>query len=63
MGYGRMSFEDVCQKLGVSPEDAIQHLQEAGIMAEKNGNLKTIASEYNRLPIDLVNIMKGSKPE
>ena len=63
MGYGRMSLEDVCQKLGVSPEDALQRLQEAGIMAKKDGNLKTLASEYDKLPIDLVNIMKGNKPE
>ena len=63
MGYGRMSFEDVCHKLGIAPEDALQRLQEAGIMAEKNGNLKALASEYDRLPIDLINIMKGEKTE
>ncbi len=63
MGYGRMSLEDVCLKLGVAPEDALQRLQEAGIMAEKDGNLKTLASDYDKLPIDLVNIIKGNKPE
>ncbi len=63
MGYGRMTLEEVCQKMGITPEDALMNLQEAGIMADKDGNLKNLASEYDKLPIDLVNIMKGMKSE
>lgn len=63
MGYGRMTLEEVCQKMGISPEDAIMRLQEAGVMAQKEGNLKSLASEYDKLPIDLVTIMKGETTE
>ena len=63
MGYGRMTLEEVCLKMGIPPEEALMNLQEAGILAEKSGNLKTLASDYNKLPIDLVTIMKGEKPQ
>lgn len=60
---GRMTLEEVCQKMGISPEDAIMRLQEAGVMAQKEGNLKSLASEYDKLPIDLLTIMKGETTE
>ncbi len=59
LGYGRMSLEEVCPKLGVDIEIAIQRLQEAGIMAQKGTTLKDMASAHDLLPLDLTNIIKG----
>lgn len=58
-GYGRMTLEEVCPQLNVDIEEAIQRLQESGILAQKNVTIKSLASEYNKMPVDLVNIISG----
>lgn len=58
-GYGRMTLEELCPQLEVDIEEALQRLQEAGIMAQKNVTIKNIASSQNIKPVDLVNIIKG----
>lgn len=63
LGYGRMSLEEACPKLGVDIEVAIQRLQEAGIMAQKGTTLKDMASMHDLLPLDLTNIIKGGKEQ
>lgn len=58
-GYGRKTLEELCLQLQVDLEEAIQRLQEAGIMAQKNVTIKTLSSDHNMRPVDLVNIITG----
>lgn len=58
-GYGRMTLEELCPLLNLDIEEALQRLQDAGILAQKNVTIKTLASEYDKMPVDLVNIISA----
>ena len=58
-GYGRMTLEEICPQLEIDIEEALQRLQESGIMTQKNVTIKTLASDHNLMPVDLVNIITG----
>ncbi len=57
-GYGRMSLIDLCGKLDISLESALQKLHESDIDAEPDQKIKEIAADHQLLPVDIVNILE-----
>jgi len=58
-GYGRMTLEQICKKVGVEESVARQRLQKAGIEMGEEESLRAIAQRANLRPIDIVKIIKG----
>ena len=59
LGYGRKTFSEVCQELGISREIALQRLSEKDIFVSEDDILKNIAEEHDMKPIDIIEIIKG----
>ncbi len=62
-GYGRMTVSEMCSQLQIAPDQALQRLQKAGIFASKNESIKTLATDNNLRPSDLVDIISGAQQE
>jgi hypothetical protein len=59
MGYGRMNLEKVCEAEGIPVEKAIERLRTAGIEANGNDALRTLADEADLRPNQIVDIIRG----
>ena len=62
-GYGRMTVAEMCSLLQIGPDQALQRLQKAGIFSSKNESIKTLATDNNLRPSDLVDIISGDQQE
>jgi hypothetical protein len=57
-GYGRKSISEISKDLNIELELILNRLKKNGIDAQPNNNLKELASKYDRIPIDIVEIIK-----
>ncbi len=62
-GYGRMTVAEMCSLLQIGPDQVLQRLQKAGIFSSKNESIKTLATDNNLRPSDLVDIISGGQQE
>lgn len=58
-GYGRKTIAEICEILQIPIDVARENLAKKNIEAELSAKIKNIASDYDVLPIELVEIMKG----
>lgn len=58
-GYGRMTLQEICSRLQIDTDQALQRLKEAGIFAQEYESIKNLATDNNMRPNDLVNIITG----
>jgi len=56
-GWGRKSLQQVCEELNKDVDYVIKNLAAHGVRASKDDQLKTIASQHNMRPIDIVNLI------
>ena len=57
-GYGRLNLEQICRELQLDKKEAVCILQSAGIHFNEQDNIKSIASENDMMPVDIVNLLK-----
>ena len=62
-GYGRKTVEQVCKQFDIPIQTAINRLSEKEIDAKSDELIKNIALDYDMLPIDVVEIIKGDSLE
>ncbi|NIR49690.1 DUF4405 domain-containing protein [candidate division KSB1 bacterium] len=56
-GYGRKSITEVCSELKIPVEDCLIRLQNQGIEATADSNIRELALKHNKSPIDIVSIL------
>ncbi len=62
-GYGRMKLADICQDINLPLDSALARLQKFKIEANGEMILRDVAKQYDKKPIDLLNIMQKGKIE
>lgn len=62
-GYGRMKIADICQDINVPLDSALLRLKRFNIEANGEMILRNLADQYDKQPIDLLNIMQKGKIE
>lgn len=60
-GLGRMKFERLAEKAGVSMDVALKRLAAEGINVEATDKVKTVAEAEGVMPIDMYYMIKGEK--
>ena len=59
-GWGRKSVQQVCEELNKDIDEVLKKLASQGVTASNDDQLKTIASQHNMRPIDIVNLISES---
>ncbi len=62
-GYGRMKIADICQDINVPLDSALLRLKKFNLEANGEMILRDLADQYDKQPIDLLNIMQKGKIE
>ncbi|MHB2155920.1 DUF4405 domain-containing protein [Calditrichota bacterium GD2] len=62
-GYGRMTLADICKDLNIPLETALERLERFHIRADGQMMLRDLANEYDKKPIDLLNIIQKGQLE
>lgn len=62
-GYGRMKLADICQDVNLPLDSALARLKKFEIEANGEMILRDMADQYDKKPIDLLNIMQKGKIE
>lgn len=57
-GYGRKKISDIFKENNLSWEEGVKILESAGIEIKKDDKLKNIADDNNKIPIDLIKIIR-----
>ncbi len=60
-GYGRMSVGQLSENIGVMSDVAVKRLAEQGIEANASSNIRELSSENNKLPVDIVDIIRQNQ--
>ncbi|GAB4183503.1 MAG: DUF4405 domain-containing protein [Calditrichia bacterium] len=60
-GMGRMSLEEVCNRLGIDPETVVEKLSKNNIAASTEMTLKEIADQIGKRPFDIYQIIIGEE--
>jgi len=59
-GYGRKTIAELCKDLQITPEEGIALLEAKNISAKADEKVKNVAERYRLIPVDIMNILKGS---
>ena len=57
-GLGRKTVAEVCKAYGIDQSEALKKLSAKGITANPGDKIKKLAEKYDKLPLDLYEIMK-----
>lgn len=57
-GYGKKKISDIFKENNLSWEEGVKILESAGIEIKKDDKLKNIADDNNKMPIDLIKIIR-----
>lgn len=59
-GYGQKTVRQVSDQLQIPVADVIENLRHQGIVAGPDSNVKALAGEHGKLPIEIVKMMQGA---
>ncbi len=62
-GYGRMKLADICKDIDLPLNVALERLKQFGIEADGQSILRDLSDQYDKKPIDLLNIMQKGRLE
>lgn len=57
--YGRKTVSQICEEENIALTSALSNLEKAGIAVNAENNIRQLADEYQKLPIEIVDIIKG----
>ncbi len=60
-GLGRRSLSDVAQEAGITPEEALERLEAAGIGAQATDTLRELAKRYDKTPVEVWRVLTGEE--
>jgi hypothetical protein len=58
-GYGQKTVRQVSDQLQIPVADVMENLRRQGIEAAADSNVKALATEHGKLPIEIVRMMQG----